>query len=116
MESVERVSTWLEFAFAPLRQQARVRLHPVSGQRNGCFALSLDSRWLHAGDGRLTLFEGLGAALHFLKVTRVKDFEPGEPVPDSLCRDSSQYCLCVDRQKGLKNCTRNCPAAARLDS
>jgi hypothetical protein len=106
MGTTQRVATWLELAAAPLlrREDCCVKLHAVGHEDSRCFAISMDDRWVCAGNGDLTVFKGLGAALHFLEVLRVDAFEPGERTPQSQLHQRGHCCLMADRQKGLLPC------------
>ena len=114
MESMQmpgRVATWLELAVAPewRRQHCRVRVHALGGRGSGgCYALSMDGRWLCTGDGRLTVFKGIDAALRFLKVVRVEDFEPGDAPEGGTVCDGQHHCLCVGRDGELGPCPVSC--------
>jgi hypothetical protein len=109
MEAVSqtgRVATWLELAVAPewRRQNCSVRLHAIGGKSGGCYALSMDGRWLCSSDGRLTVFKGLDSALRFLSIVRVEDFEPGEPTSIAVHCNGQHHCLCVGRDDCLVQC------------
>lgn len=114
MESMQRpgrVATWLELAVAPdwRRQHCRVRVHRLDGEAGGgCYALSMDDRWLCTGDGRLTVFNGLEAALRFLKLVRVEDFESEDTPVSSVACNGNYYCLCVGRGGALSACPAGC--------
>ncbi|THF66308.1 hypothetical protein E6C76_05550 [Pseudothauera nasutitermitis] len=120
MESVHpavKVATWLELAVAPewRRQNCKVRVHALSDRAGGCYAISMDERWLCTGDGRLTVFKGLDAALRFLKVVHVEDFEAVDvPAQPMECMGQS-FCLCVGRDDHLGPCPANC-VLQRLDA
>lgn len=106
MEVTGGVATWLELAVAPewRKRQSKIRLHAVGGEEGGCFALSMDGRWLCASGGRLTLFRGREAAEHFLKAVRIDRFEIGEPPPRKLCCDGRHFGLRLDRKGCLTAC------------
>jgi len=116
MESTQRVATWLELAAAPLlrREDCSVKLHAVGHESSRCFAISMDDRWVCAGNGDLTVFKGLGAALHFLEVLRVETFEPGERAPHAHMLQAGHCCLMADGRKGLSPC-RTCLPTTALD-
>ena len=102
-----KVATWLELAVAPewRRNEFKVRLHAVGLEKNGgCYAISLDDRWLCVGNGGVTLFHGLSAALHFLKLLGIEHFEPGEAADHSLASHATRYCLASDTQNALLPC------------
>jgi len=103
-----KIATWLELAVAPdwRRSRCRIRVHAVAGRGYSCYAISMDDRWLCVGSGELTVFHGLSAALHFLKLLRIEDFEPGETTVLPCVGNGDHYCLCNDRTKGLLPC--NC--------
>jgi hypothetical protein len=107
MEITRQVATWLELAVAPewRRNTCRIRVHPVGGREDHCFAISMNDRWLCSGSGGLTVFCGRDTAARFLKLMRIDDFEAGEPPVEPVSCDASRYCLCIDRNSGLKRCT-----------
>ncbi len=120
MESLRRdgrVATWLELAVAPewRRQNCKVRIHSLGGKGGGCYALSMDGRWLCTGDARLTVFKGLDSALRFLKVVRIEDFEPGSAPEGGLLTDGQHFCLCVGGDEHLSPCPASC-SLRRLNS
>lgn len=103
-----RVATWLELAVTPQRESKKstVRVHSVGGKACSCFAITVDGRWVCAGNGDVTVFKGIGAALHFLEVLRVDAFEPGARADEDLLCETRHYCLKCDRRKGLQPCRR----------
>lgn len=105
----EKVATWLELAVAPdwRREQCRIRVHAVGPREGTCYAISMNDRWLCAGSGQLTVFHGLSAALHFLKLLRIEDFEPGEATELASIGVQSRYCICNDKTRGLLACECN---------
>ncbi len=115
MGTTQRVATWLELAAAPAMRgrDYKVRVHPVGSNGGRCFAISMDDRWLFDGGGRLTVFKGLGSALHFLKLLQVDDFEPGESCSDSLTGGDGRYCLCTNVKRGLFPCPTRPEACLR---
>lgn len=108
---MQGVATWLDLALASTNgRQRSIRVHDIgSGSAGHCYALSVDDRLLHAGGGELTVFHGLGSALHFLKAAGVEAFEPGAARHDAIacCRGN---CLCLDGRRKLGPCPH---AAAR---
>jgi len=107
MKVVGRPATWLEMAGAPQWRPdgAKVRIHPVMGPEGECFALTLDRRWLCGNDGSVTLFHGLGAAVRFLQLAQVSDFEAGDPAELAGSLAGEVQCLCVQRGRSLQPCT-----------
>jgi len=103
-----KVATWLELAVAPdwRREQCKIKVHAVGPRDGTCYAISMDGRWLCAGSGELTVFHGLSAALHFLKLMRIEDFEPGEPTGMPAVGTGNHYCMCTDDAQRLLPC--NC--------
>jgi hypothetical protein len=101
-----RVATWLDLAAAREwgRGDARLRVHAVGGRKEGCYALSLDGRWLCASDGTLTVFRGVDAAARFLKTARLDAFEPGEAPPDGVRCDGGHHGMCIGRNGRLVGC------------
>lgn len=112
-----RVATWLELAVAPewRRQQCAVRIHAMGTEHSGCYALSMDGRWICSGDGRLTVFRGFDAALRFLRALRVEEVERGAALTDDVACDGRHYCLCVGRDDCLAQCADGC-RRKKLDS
>ncbi|MDY0011678.1 MAG: hypothetical protein RBS40_02150 [Rhodocyclaceae bacterium] len=107
MENMGKVATWMELASGRWQSAggSGVRVHPVGSAAAPCFALSVDGRWLHAGDGRLTLFHGLGSAVRFLRSAAVTDFEEGAPADlQRLCAGPA-HCLMVHGKRGLVACS-----------
>ncbi len=109
MNNGERVATWLDLAAMPhwWPNPRRLRLHAVGGRRNGCFAVSVDGRWLHTSDGELTVFHGLETAVRFLKAARIEAFEPGEAPPEPVRCDGRHFGLGVGRNGCMMTC-REC--------
>ncbi|ANQ85356.1 hypothetical protein dqs_2325 [Azoarcus olearius] len=99
------IATWLDLAIASARPaDYRVRIHNIDRPgRGSCYALSVNNRWLHTGAGELTLFHGIGTALHFLKTAGVGEFEPGRAVPESTSCGNGN-CFCLDKQRRLAQC------------
>jgi hypothetical protein len=112
MEVLARPATWLEMAGAPQWRSVppKIRIHPVVGPEGACFALTLDARWLCDTQGRVTLFHTLGAAVRFLQLAQVHDFEAGEPCDLGPQASGGVECLGVRRGKGsLQPCTQRGP-------
>lgn len=105
MEIGQRVATWLDLAAAPWRDdQPKVKVHAVGGRKDGCFALSVDGRWLCTADGQLTVFFGVEAALRFLKTARTPAFEPGDAPAAPVRCDGRHYGLGIARSGCLMSC------------
>lgn len=106
MATSGRIATWLELAVAPQwrRTSCRIRVHAVGGKEGGCFAISMNERWLCSSSGGLTVFCGLGTARRFLKLLRIEKFEQGESPDVSVPCDGSRYCLRMDNNNGLRRC------------
>ena len=111
MKASTRPATWLEVARVPQWQPqgAKVCIHPVVGPKGECYALTLDSRWLCGTDGSVTLFHGLGAAVRFLQLAHVNDFEAGEPADLASCVATGVQCLGVRGGRNLRPCTSKGP-------
>lgn len=101
-----KVATWLELAVAPdwRRNGFKVRVHAI-GESGGCFAISMNERWVCSGTGGLTVFHGLEAARHFLALLHITDFEQGEAADPVLSGRAHRYCLCTDVRNMLLPCT-----------
>ncbi|NMG75057.1 hypothetical protein [Aromatoleum diolicum] len=99
-------ATWLELAVAPewRRNKCKIRVHALGQREGGCYAISMDNRWLCVGSGGLTVFHGLSAALRFLKLLRIDNFEPGEAADVGSVCSGERYCLCEDKGRGLLAC------------
>lgn len=111
MKDLGRPATWLEMAGASQwhPEGAKVRIHPVVGPEGQCFALTLDRRWLCGTNGSVTLFHGLGAAVHFLQLAQVSDFEAGDPAELAGALAVEVECLCVQGKRSLQPCTCKIP-------
>jgi hypothetical protein len=120
MEGLDRPATWLDMAGASQWRPrgAKVRIHPVVGPKGECYALTLDRRWLCGTDGSVTLFHGLRAAVRFLQLARVNDFEAGDPADLAGGLAEGVQCLCVHRGRSLQACPYRgpgCPSAGDGD-
>lgn len=70
-------ATWLELVRASRETSRKIELHPIQ-EAPGCpMALTLGSRLLCSNDGRITIFENLGAAMRFLSVAGIRDWDLG---------------------------------------
>jgi hypothetical protein len=115
MEEFARPATWLEMGALQWRPQGgTVRIHPVVGPQGECYALTLDHRWLCGTNGSVTLFHGLGAAVRFLQLAQVNDFQPGDPTDLSARGAVGVQCLCVRRGRHLEPCTAVAPGCPSL--
>lgn len=101
-----KLATWLELAVAPdwRRSACKIRVHALGQRDGGCYAISMDNRWLCVGSGGLTVFRGLSAALRFLKLLRIDNFEPGEAADVASLCTGERYCLYEDKNRGLLAC------------
>lgn len=117
MEGLNRPATWLDMAGVSQwhPKGAKVRIHPVVGPEGECYALTLDRRWLCGNDGSVTLFHGLGAAVRFLRVAQVNDFEAGDAAELADCLKAGVKCLSVRRGRGLQPCASKGPGCPRRD-
>lgn len=110
MKDPGRPATWLEVGALPWRPQGgTVRIHPVVGPRGECYALTLDGRWVCGNDGSVNLFHGLGAAVRFLQLAQVNDFESGDPTDLSGRKATGVQCFSVRRGCSLQPCTAKGP-------
>jgi hypothetical protein len=111
-----KMATWLEAAAAPYSGDTNIRLraHPLlheaeEAQRQCgnqcCYAISIDGRWLHANDGRLTILKGLHTVDRFMNLIRVSDYETGEPARIQVDCGKTAFCLAADPNKVLRRCT-----------
>lgn len=101
-----KLATWLELAVAPdwRRSTCKIRVHALGQREGGCYAISMDNRWLCVGNGGLTVFHGLSAALRFLKLLRIDNFEPGEAADVGSVCNGRRYCLSEVKDRGLLAC------------
>ena len=108
-----KVATWLELAAVPHSGDRRVSLqvHPLLSDPGGrprrcqeecCYAISVDGRWLHAGDGRLTVLKGMDAVDRFMRLVRLPAFEPGEPAAIEVDCGKTAYCMAAGRKSELR--------------
>lgn len=111
MEVIGRPATWLDMAGVSQWRPGggKVRIHPVVGPEGACYALTLDRRWLCGTNGSVTLFHGLGAAVRFLQLARVDDFEAGDPADLVGRLGDGVQCLCVRKGRSLQACTQRGP-------
>ena len=118
MKDLARPATWLDVAGVPQwgPQDAKVRIHPVAGPKGECYALSLDHRWVCGTNGGVTLFHGLGAAVRFLQVAQVYDFEAGEQAELASCMTKEVQCLCVRGGRSLQPCRVKGPACPQFEN
>lgn len=107
MTHMGKVATWMDLAAGRWQGggDSEVRIHPVGSEEGRCFALSVDGRWLYAGNGRLTLFHGLGSAVRFLRTAEVEDFQAGEPAALERVCAGPAHCLTVHGKRGLVACS-----------
>ena len=114
MEIAGRVATWLDLALVPVRGRDRtqLRVHAVGGRKGGCYAVSMDGRWLCASDGSLTVFHGRPAAERFLEVAGVEDAASGDPSTAGVHCDGRHLGLCLGRSGCLTGCRESGPVAA----
>lgn len=112
MRTTEKVATWLELAAAPHSQDRSlsVHVHPLEHDAGGrplncrgecCYAISFDGRWLHSGDGRLTVLKGVETVDRFMSLIQIPAVEPGEPVRIEVDCGKTAYCLAASRKAGL---------------
>jgi len=115
MKTTAKVSTWLELATVPHSKDRRVTLcvHPLQGNATGvpktckekcCYAISVDGRWLHASDGRLTILSGMEAVDRFMCMIKLPTFEPGEPLQIEADCGKTAYCIAACPDAGLRDC------------
>lgn len=107
-----KVATWLELATVPHSRDKRVsvQVHPLLPDSGGkprrcqeecCYTISVDGRWLHAGDGRLTVLKGMEAVDRFMRLVRLPVFEPGEPAAIEVDCSKTAYCMTTGRRSRL---------------
>lgn len=115
MTKTGKVATWLELAAAPHSRDKclNLRVHPLlpvaapatrNGKEKCCYAISVDGRWLHAGDGRLTVLKGMEAVDRFMGLVKMPAFEPGDPAEFELDCVNTAYCMAASRRAGLQGC------------
>lgn len=112
MRTTGKVATWLELAAVPHAQDRRIslRVHPLlhdaeqrpqNCKEKCCYAVSVDGRWLHAGDGRLTVLKGMEAVDRFMCLIKMPTFESGEPAKFEVDCGKTAYCLAAGRNSAL---------------
>lgn len=115
MRSTGTVATWLEAAAAPHSpdQRVRLRVHPLLQEAEQilqkpvaqcCYAISVDGRWLHANDGRLTVLRGLKAVDRFMRLINMSSYEHGEPAQIEVDCGKTAYCIAAGRKARLRQC------------
>ena len=115
MRTTGKVATWLELAAAPHTQNKSLslRVHPLLHDAEGrprncnekcCYAISVDGRWLHAGDGRPTVLRGMEAVDRFMRLIKIPVFELGEPAQIGVECGRTAYCIAASPKAGLHGC------------
>lgn len=110
-----KVATWLEVAAAAYSTHERVslRVHPLRQVDDGIrpkrksqssYGITIEGRWLHSGNGRLTVFKGRKAVARFMRLTRVSSYEAGEPARIDVVCGKTAHCLATDRNMALYGC------------
>jgi len=72
---------WLEVVVSPRWQEEGVAaaVHPVYlGERQPCFGVTLNERWLCSSSGAPTLFDSMAAATRFMGLMNVERLSAGE--------------------------------------
>lgn len=112
MRMTGKVATWLELAAAPHRpgKYVSLRVHPLvrdafdappECNKKCCYAISIDGRWLHAGDGRLTVLKGMEAVDRFMGLVKVSAYDAGEPAHIEVDCGKTSYCMAAGHKAGL---------------
>lgn len=106
----ERIAGWLDVAAAPIWNgaSAKICIHPVCLHNCTCHAISLDGRWVCAGDGRLTIFKSHESAEHFLALAHIDHYERGESAELANDCGVSTQCVTFRPKSGLRPCRDNC--------
>lgn len=115
MRRTGRVATWLEVAAAAYSKHERISLyvHPlmqandrIPAKRRGqsSYGITLEGRWLHSGNGRLTVFKGRKAVARFMRLIRVSWYQSGEPARIDVDCGKTAHCLATDRNRALHGC------------
>ncbi len=108
---------WLELAISPRWQKEDVvaAVHPMQlGERQACFAVTLDQRWLCSSDGAPTFFDSLAAATRFLHLLNVDRLAMGGRCDCEASGQDPLQCFHLDA-KGLTVCNE-CQAGDKARS
>jgi hypothetical protein len=102
---------WLELAISPRWQEEGTvaAVHPMQvGERQPCFGITLDQRWLCSSDGALTIFDSMAAATRFLQLLNMDRLARGGRCDLEAPESNPFQCFHLDA-KGLTVC-RKCRA------
>jgi hypothetical protein len=102
---------WLELAISPRwQEEGRVAaVHPMGvGERQPCFGITLDQRWLCSSDGALTIFDSMAAATRFLQLLKMDRLAMGGDCAFEAVESDPFQCFHLDAN-GLTVC-RKCRA------
>ncbi|HRM68543.1 MAG TPA: hypothetical protein PLO71_03860 [Thauera phenylacetica] len=108
-----KVATWLEVATAAHARDKHVsvRVHPLtqaagevpSKRRDKAYyGITVDGRWLHSNNGRLTVLRGLKAVERFADLIKAPAYEPGEPVQIDVDCGKTSHCITVGKNRALQ--------------
>ncbi len=116
MRKTGKVATWLEMVAAPHShdRNVKLRVHPVQepeehgdGPRDQCYAISVDGRWLHSGQGCLTVLQGPKAVERFMRLINMPRYEHGEPATFKVDCGKNTHCIAIGPDQSLYGCA--CP-------
>lgn len=110
-----KIATWLEVAAAAHSRDKRVslRVHPLvqaadetprKRRDKAYYGITVDGRWLHSSNGRLTVLRGLTAVDRFTHLIKMPAYESGEPVQIDVDCGKTSHCIAVDRNRALHGC------------
>jgi hypothetical protein len=102
---------WLELAISSRWQEegAVASVHPMRvGERQPCYGITLDQRWLCSSDGALTVFDSMAAATRFLGLLNMDHLAVERRGESELPESDPCQCFHLD-DKGLTVC-RKCRA------
>lgn len=110
-----KIATWLEVAAAAHSRDKRVslRVHPLvqaadetprKRMDKAYYGITVDGRWLHSSNGRLTVLRGLTAVDRFTHLIKMPAYESGEPAQIDVDCGETSHCIAVDRNKALHGC------------
>lgn len=102
------VVKWLELAVSQRwqEQEAVVAVHPIAvAERQPCFGVTLDQRWLCGSDGALTFFDSVEAATRFLHLLKIDRLAMGGRRDCDATESAAFQCLQLGA-KGLTTCNK----------
>lgn len=102
------VIKWLELAGATRAQKegAVAAVHTIDlDERQPCFGVTLDQRWLCGSDGALTFFDSMAAASRFMRLLNVDRLANGGDSNCDVTRQDAFQCFQLGAE-GISTCNK----------